>query len=183
MALKYAEKLERIGKTGHVTFIDGAPVMTRIFAQQHYKEHSEEYIRNHFVGNLLTSLLTKQNSEYVNNVLDLPTWDEKINAVVEIISSQNIYSKEYLMLMLNALVNRTRMILNLPDKLCMLETTTATLIRPVTSAVGDLKENYELDLNFKTDVEVKCVEGNHFSILESPQVLEILNKIHSSLEN
>lgn len=182
LALKFAEKLESLGKVGHVTFIDGAPMMTRAFAQQHYKENSDEYIQNHIVESLLTSLHVTLDTEYAKNILALPTWNEKVEVIVDLIKAQNVYGKEYLVLMLNALANRIKITLNFPDKLCMLESTTATLIRPVASVFGEFKEDYGLDLNFKKKIEVRCLEANHFSILESPQLIENLNHLHSCLK-
>lgn len=182
MALKFAEKLEGQGKTGHITFIDGSPMMTRAFSQQHCKENNEEYIQNHIIETLLTSLVVKLDTEYVEKILALSTWNEKVEAIADLIKMQNVYGKEYLVLMLNALANRTKITLHLPDKLCMLKSTTATLIRTNISPFGELKEDYGLDLNFKKKIEVQFLDANHFSILESPQLIDNLNKLYSCLE-
>lgn len=114
----------------------------------------------------------------MQNVLNQPTWPEKVNKLAEFSQEAKVYTKEYLKLMLNALVNRIKLILNTDTKISSISNSTAILIRPTIASVSNISEDYELSENFKVKLDVLRLEGNHFSILENPILIETLNKHH-----
>lgn len=118
----------------------------------------------------------------MKDVFSQTTFNDKANRLVEISSGKQIYGKDYLKLMLIALINRIKIILNTSIKISSISHSTATLLRPTTASVANISESYDLDVNFKEKVKVKFLDGNHFTILENPELLEIINQIHSELE-
>lgn len=182
IALKLAEKLEANGKTGEITFIDAAPALLKSYSLTRYKNSSDEQIQNNIIENL--TLVVWGRSIDVKPITTLLTWEEKINQILAHVTDQQIYGKEYLRLILNALFNRTKIVLNTDTKISSLTKSQATLIRPsIPFSPEDIDEKYELQLNFKENVELMYLEGNHFTVLDNPLLLKILSKTYSKLKN
>jgi fatty acid synthase, animal type len=183
LALKIAEKLESIGKTGHITFIDGAPLFIKTLAVEHYKVTTDEELQNSVIAQIFATVFTNLEEDYVKEVFNQPTWQDKVNKVVEFNTVQKVYGTEYLKLMLNAMVNRIKIILSSDTKISSIKKCSATLLRPNTASVANINETYDLDENFKNKVDVIYLDGTHFSILENPKLIEELNSLHNQLEN
>lgn len=182
IALKMAQKLESLGKTGHITFIDGAPDLIKTLALETYKMDSDAEIQNSVIKHIFANVYSNIGEDFAKEVLSQPSWAEKVEKIVELSTVQKVYGKEYLKLMLNALVNRIKIILKTDTKISSIEHCSSTLLRPNTMSVTNISESYELDKNFKKKVEVIFMDGNHFSILENPKLVEQLNTTHSQLE-
>lgn len=181
MALSLAEKLEKQGKTGHITFIDGAPLLVKTLAQERYKINTDEAIQNSVIAHIFQNVFSNIDDDFVKDVFTQPTWNDKIERIIEFADSQKLYGKEYLKLMMHALVNRIKIILNTDIKICNVDSSTSTLIRPTTPSVANISENYDLDVNFKRKVDVIYLEGNHFTVLENPLLLEKLHELHFAI--
>lgn len=180
LALKLAEKLEAKGKCGQITLIDGAPLFLRTITMEHYKDQTDEAIQNTVIAYSMSFLFSNLEDDVVKDILSLSTWEEKVNKACDI--SYGVYGKEYLKLMLNALVRRIKHMLVTDKKnfkLC--NQFKATLIRPKTAAVSNISEDYDLQPQFKKKVDVVFIEGNHFSVLENPDLADELNKNHALL--
>lgn len=183
VALKLAEKLEAEGKYGVITFLDGAPTLIRALASDHYKNSNDEAsIQNSVIIYIFSNVFGTVDDNFVNKVSSLGTWNEKVDLILEFTNMQKQYGKEYLRSILNALVNRVKIIMTTDVKISSLKSTLATLVRPTIASVKNISENYDLDVNFKEKVDVMYLEGNHFSLLENPLLLETLNNVHSTLE-
>lgn len=181
IALKLAELLENKGKSGRITFIDGAPLFLMALAAQFSKVQTDEALHHLVLANIFSTLST-QDEKFINECFSQPTWEEKVKLTTSSIDALKLYRKEYLELMMHALLNRMKIVLKTDIKVCSTKRTDATLIRPTTASVADISESYDLDVNFKEKVDVKYLEGNHFSILENPNLVDYLNNLHSTLE-
>lgn len=183
VALKLAEKLEAEGKYGVITFLDGAPSLIRALASDHYKNSNDEAsIQNSVINYIFSIAFGTVDDNFVTKVSSLETWNEKVDLILEFTNMQKQYGKEYLRSIVNALVNRVKIIMTTDVKVSSLKSTLATLVRPTIASVKNISENYDLDVNFKEKVDVLYLEGNHFSLLENPLLLETLNNVHSTLE-
>lgn len=181
IALKLAEKLESGGKAGRITFVDAAPALIKNMLLARHEHSTDEQIQNSVIETLVLSVWDN-NPIDVKSVLSLPTWDEKVNQVLMFVADQQLYGKEYLRLMFNALLNRVKVVLSNDLKITSLTKSKATLIRPNIPWVLNINEKYDLQLNFKEEVKLLFLDGNHFTILENPLLLDTLNKIHSEFE-
>lgn len=182
LALKIAAKLESLGKVGQVTFIDGAPVFIKTLTLEQYKVNTDEAIQNSVIAQIFSNVFSNLDDEFVKEVFTQPTWQDKVNKIVEFSTDQKVYGKEYLKLMLNAMVNRIKIILTTETIESCIDGCSVALLRPTTASVTTINETYELDKSFKNKVEVIYFDGNHFTILENPKVVEQLNVLHSELE-
>lgn len=182
VALKLAEILESNGKSGHISFIDGSPLLIKTLTLEHYKVKTDEAIQNSIVGHLLSNIFTTLDDDFVRDVFSQQTWNEKIHKLVHYSEVHNFYKKDYLKLMLIALVNRIKIILNTDVKISSISKCTSTLIRPNTASLSNVCENYDLDINFKeTKTNIIFLDGNHFTILENPSLLEIITESHKNI--
>lgn len=181
IALKLAEKLESLGKIGHITFIDGAPVFLKTLAVEHFKERTDlEWVQNAVLVNILSNILREiVDDEFILEVLKQQTWAEKTNMLADYPKFKNLYGKEYSNAVMNALAYRVWIILTGDTTITSLSNTSALLVRPNTASVTNISENYDLDVNFKKGlVEVNYLDGDHFSILENPKLMETVNGLH-----
>lgn len=182
VALKLAETLEAEGKSGVISFLDGAPALIRALTSEHYKVVTDDAIQNSIIIYSYSTIFGTIDEEFVTKVLSLKTWNEKVEYCLEFSNNQKQYGKEYLRNILHALINRVKIVMTTDIKISSLSNTTAKLIRPTVASVKNIKEDYNLDVNFNDPVDVSYLEGNHFSILENPLLLETLNNIHSKIE-
>lgn len=172
--------MESEGKVGKITFIDAAPALSRTFVSLQYESLTDEQIQNKMIEALAWILWEK--SVDVQSITSLPSWDEKISKVLTFVTDQEKYGKEYLRIVLNAAFNRSKIALYSDIKISSLTRTKATLIRPTVAWVSkDIDEKYDLQVNFQKDVHLIRLEGNHFTLLENPSLLKVIQKIH--LEN
>lgn len=184
IALKLAEKLESLGKTGHITFIDGAPVFLKALTVEQFKERTDiEYVRNLVLGNIVSNTLRDVvDDEFILQVFKQKTWAEQINMLADYPKFLNLYGKEYSNAVMNALANRIRLVLTTDTTISSLSNTSALLLRPITASVINISENYDLHANFKKGlVDVNYLDGDHFSILSNPLLMETVNKLHASI--
>lgn len=181
IALKLAEILEANGKTGHVTFIDGSPLMIKTIACEYYKVRTDDAIQKSVIGHILSTVFTDLDDEFVKNVSSEPTWEGKVDKIAHFSDAKKIYAEEFMRLMLIALLNRVKIILDTDIKISNIVNSTSSLIRPNTSSVANISENYDLDINFKNPVEVMFLDGNHITILENPSLVEVLNNLHATI--
>lgn len=178
-ALKLAEKLESQGKSGTITFIDGAPIYLKMLTAGRYQ--TDDQLQNDIIDFITAGSM--------KGVLDLQsvsaslTWDEKIKHVLSFITDQQKYGKDYLRLLLHAVFNRMKIALYTDAKISSLEKTKSILIRPKVAWIPNINEHYDLQVNFKEKVRLSYLDGTHFTILENPMLLDTLNQIHSEIEN
>lgn len=179
LALKIAEKLESLGKTGHISSIDGSPSFIKKLVMLQFK--TEDVIQNLLVVLICSNIFTILDETFIKEVLAYKTWEEKVEKLTSL--DQNVYGKEYLKLMANALFNRVKTVFNSETLKISKLKSTSMLIRPNSASLTNIDEAYDLDENFKKKVKVTFLDGNHFSILENPSLIELLNLLHSELIN
>lgn len=76
-------------------------------------------------------MFPEDNVQIIKHLVSLTSWDIKIAKLIEFGKDQNIYSPEYIRMMLDCLVNRVKIILNEDlENIEPLERTPITLIRP-----------------------------------------------------
>lgn len=157
-------------------------MLIKTLTLEHYKVQTDEAIQNSIVGHLLSNTFTNLDDGFVRDVFSQPTWNEKINKLVNYSEVHNFYKKEYLELMLIALVNRVKIILSTDLKISSISKCSSTLIRPKIASLADICENYDLDINFKeTKTNIIFLDGNHFTILENPSLLEVITESHKTI--
>lgn len=180
--MKLAEILERKGKSGRITFIDGAPALLKAIVSEYIKEQNDEAVQQGALLAIFSVISKASDDKFIAKCFKAPTWDEKVVALSSNEEALRLYGKEYLALMIHAIFNRIKIVLKSDVKICSAKRTVGTLIRPTTASVNSISESYDLDVNFEEKLDVKYLEGNHFSILENPELVDNLNDLHSMIE-
>ena len=142
---------------------------------------SEDLIQNSLIGQICSNIFTSLDEKFIRELLAYKTWQEKVEKLINL--DQSVYGKEYLKLTANAIFNRIKIVFNSETMKCSKLNSTSTLVRPIGASITNIDEAYDLDDNFKKKVKVAYLDGNHFSILENPNLVELLNLLHSDLTN
>ncbi|CRK99510.1 CLUMA_CG012829, isoform A [Clunio marinus] len=183
IALMLIELLESKGMTGHVTMIDGSPLLMKRLLHDQYKDKTDEGIENTISHNIFSIGFTNLEDEALKKISTVSRWDEKIKILAQFKGVDKLYSNEYVNVMMRGLINRIKIILNLDIKSFGTYTATAALIRSTISTVANIDDKYDLQNNFEKNVDLLFLEGTHFEILESQSLIDILNKFNSLIVN
>lgn len=183
-ALKIASMLEKRGKLGHIILIDGSPHHihrlvdgVRRTIQSGDQENDlimiivAYFCRTHDIANKLTSC--NNLSAKIELVSDFILTECKIN-----------YSKQYLCKMIGALLNRLKLVMNFDfekDEMAgILDAplkASITLVKPTQASCTDIAEDYHLNKFTEQSVNIKYLDGNHLTVLENTELINILNEI------
>lgn len=184
VALLLAEKLEKLGKTGQITLIDGAPGLMKAMVLENFKgQIDDESIRNSVLAHVITNVVKDVSEDFGTSILKQSKWSVKTAMIADALNSASLHDEEESTAVMNALVNRIWMIISTQNVVSSLNTTTSTLIKPSTPSATSISENYAIDGNFKKKTSVEYLDGDHFTILENPKLIEIMNRLHGSTEN
>lgn len=176
ICLELASILEKNGKKGKLILIDGAPLFLKKLVSSH--AFDEEGLQNYLLSTII-ALVFPEDSDYITkNTISKPTWDVKIEKLIEFTAKQNIYSNNYIRDITNALIIRTKLLIDLDvDAFKTLQSTPLTLIRPTEASVIEIDEDYAL-LNYcQQKINLQFVDGNHITVLDNFKLIEIINTI------
>lgn len=192
IALRVASLLEKLGKYGHVISIDGSPTFLKRLAGGLVESKSVD----HQLDDDSLMLLFKQfcdieSFDKFNSLLTkCKNRQSKLKLFIECLPNKmrTLYSQQYLENMTAAILNRMKIIINLDnenDELAALMNnklkSVITLIRPTQASFIDIAEDYGLQNFSEHPVAVKYVEGNHLSVLENPDLANVINNITDSI--
>jgi fatty acid synthase, animal type len=113
--------------------------------------------------------------EIMKKVLAEASWDARVEKLVELGQSKNIYSKEYGIMLLNALLNRLKLVINLNIENFPMIDSPAILIRPSEQSVPSMEEDYAVGAFCSQKLDVRFLEGDHMTILDNAQLYDIFN--------
>lgn len=184
VALLLAQKLEKLGKTGQITFIDGAPGLMKAMVLENFKgQIDDECIRNSVLTHIINNVVKDVSEDFGPKVLKQQKWSDKTSMIANVLNFTSSHDPEESTAVMNALVNRIKMIICTQNIITSLKTTSSTLIKPSTPSTTSVSENYAIDENFKKKPSVEYLDGDHFTILENPKLIQIMNRLHESTES
>ena len=177
LCLELASILEKSGKKGKLVLIDGAPLFLKKLVSSHIFDNEEG--RQNYMLSTIIAIVFPEDCEYITkNVITNPTWEEKLDKLVEFTSKQNIYSNNYMKNITNALVIRTKLLTDLDvDVFKTLQSTPLSLIRPTEASVIEIDEDYALQNYCQQRINLQFVDGNHITVLDNLKLIEIINSI------
>ena len=176
LTLKLGKTLESQGKTGKVILIDGSPKFLKTLAIEHLPENfTHETLEIVVLANSISLIYPEDSGEVLKKVLSVSTWSKRVEKLIEISKPKNIYSDEYGVMILNALLNRIKLVVEfIEDDFPVLDSP-ATLIRPSEFSVHNIDEDYGISAFFSEKIDLRILEGNHMTILDNQQLYELLN--------
>lgn len=180
ITLELARLFERDGMTGHILLIDGAPNFLKqlsiatLGSDQTFSDGAIQTMLLHVICNLVFA--NDSPDEIFMTVAELKTWPEKVDRMIEFGIKANIdYSEQYLRNMLNALFTRLKSVFHFEQDSAAKIKSSITLVRPTEVAVVDIDEDYELAKYTEGAINLKFVEGNHTTMLDSEKLPQIIN--------
>lgn len=147
-----------------------------------YSHLTDDQVDNKILKYVADILGVAVNNEKFEEVFQETSWPMKIIKLQAITDKQNQYSLQYVEKIINALRNRTRLILSPDFKLQDLQTkSTATLVKATNQLFSGFDEDFNLKENVQSEINVIALEGDHFSVLENSKLIEILHADHDRI--
>jgi fatty acid synthase, animal type len=113
LTLKIASALELMGKTGKVIFIDGSPKFIKTIAKEHITDSSDEAIQTSVLINAIMTIFPDDNGDKVKRVLSEKSWETRQATLIDISRNATVYSKDYILKIVNAVANRLKLTISL----------------------------------------------------------------------
>lgn len=177
ITLEIARVLEEAGMKGNVLLIDGAPVFLKQLSYGHITSNvTDESIQLMLIISIVQNMFPEESPEEIMlKLAECPTWDQKIDKLIEFGRSQTEYSEQYMRSMAHALFNRLKIVFNYDTKNVKKIKSAITLVRPTEVAVVDIDEDYELSRFTEGPVNLKFIDGNHTSVLDNMSLADVIN--------
>lgn len=174
MALKIAEFLEKLGKSGKILMIDGSPKFSKKMCIGLLPQNFTELDLHQFVFKISTAVCFPKDVEKILRLIFAEnSWENQVNKFTKILKDEKIYSVDYGEKMLNALANRIEIGAKLDLKnFSVLQKTSIKLVRASENSLLDIEEDFGLGEFTKLLIEVEIVDGNHMTILENSKILQ-----------
>ncbi|KAJ6625428.1 Fatty acid synthase [Pseudolycoriella hygida] len=178
ITLELARILEDSGMTGNVVLIDGAPVFLKQLSYGHISsEVTDESIQLMLIIAIIQIIFPTENPEELSSkIKECPTWEAKLDKLVQFVKSQVEFSEEYIRSITKAVYNRLKIVFEFDTTHVKKIKSPITLIRPTEVAFTEIEEDYELSRFTEMPVTLKFIEGNHSSMLDNIKLADIVNQ-------
>lgn len=172
---------------GQLLFVDGSPVLVKKLIQNFVKstDVTSEKIQLELIFNIMQVAFPGENLENIRSKMEeVETWESKLEKFSEFIKwSQHVINVEHLTTLLNGIYNRTYGAHCIETDNVVKIKSPIVLVRPTDSVVTDIDEDYELQKFTDGLVTLKFIDGNHQSMLENPNLIEIINEMNPNQES
>lgn len=150
--------------------------------QVQYAHLSNEQVDNKILKQVSDIIGVAVDEEKFEEVFQESSWPVKIIKILEITDKQEQYSLHYVEKIINALRNRIRIILSSDFKITdKLASSTATLVKASDQFLVGFGEDFNLNENISTKINIFTIEGDHFSVLENSKLIDILHEDHEKI--
>lgn len=182
IALKLGEVLESRGiLNGKILFIDGSHKFAKKVAIGQFGMNPNDTEIENGILNSTTDFVMKEKDQHISSVIQSDmTCDQKIDGIIEASHDLQIYTKEFVKSILIEIINKTKLITLMDtNSFVKLEKFKIQLIRPKLSSLRDIDEDYNLSELCDKSVDVTFIEGDHRTMLESSEMVEILRNFNN----
>lgn len=184
ITLELAKMLEDLGLRGQVVLIDGAPTfLKKLVVDQMPTTYSDEAVQNVLISGIMRTVFPEEKIDVMQIMINNPTWEQRIDKLLELAMDQYLYSSNYLRTMAYCLFQRIKMVINYKTDPKHKLKSSITLVRPTEISIVDVDEDYGVNKLTKGTTNVKYVEGNHLTMLESSKLVQIINELDPALES
>lgn len=185
ITIELAKLLEAKGLRGQIVLIDGAPsFLKKLVVDQMPTTHSlDEAVQSVLISGILRTVYPEESIDVMQIMKNNPTWELRIEKLLEMASDQYLYSTEYLRTMANCLFQRIKMVINYKTDPSHMLRSPITLVRPTEISIVDVEDDYGIQKLTNGTTNVKYVEGNHLTMLEHAKLIQIINQLDPALES
>lgn len=181
LGIEIAKELEKIGLRGKLTLIDGSPLLFKKFLAKSIRLYESCSVaeENAILSHMMQSLWGNEQGKiaFDAKLRKQTSFNEKVDLCIENLTKKN-YSSDYLKAMLTSIYNRLNLLITAevspePKLKCPI-----TLVRVKQSLFIDIADDYELSQYSKYNkIDLNYVDGDHYSCLSKPGLIDIINKI------
>lgn len=143
---------------------------------------SDDAVQIVLLSGIVRTVFPEENID-IKEIMKNPTWESRIEKLLDLLADQHLYSTDYLRKMANCLFQRIKMVIDYKSDSKYLLRSPITLVRPTEISIVDVEEDYDLHKLTNGTTNVKYVEGNHFTMLENPKLIQIINELDPALES
>ncbi|KAG5675543.1 hypothetical protein PVAND_005439 [Polypedilum vanderplanki] len=179
LALKIASLLESKGLNGNVVIIDGSPKFINDISNQLMpKDYNEEHIQGLIILGCVKLLFPDKAQEITKKIFASDSLDERFQIFLDTAKSRSEYSVEYGRKMITGLFNRFKICLSANKISYPILKSNVSFIKATQSPLSSIEEDYGLKKYVNKDMSVTAINGDHVSILSSPELIKLLNSHH-----
>ncbi|XP_070507532.1 fatty acid synthase-like [Chironomus tepperi] len=180
IALKIANILESLDKTGNLVMIDGSPHFVKKLAENLLSDviQDDEKIRERISIMSIKALEPSMSENVIKDILSLGTFKEQFEKFKDISKSNFDYSQNYIQEFNEGMFNRSKIALDVNENsLPSLHRTPISLLKSTESSLVNISDDYELKKFSSQNINVHKIAGNHQSMLGNLELVEVLNNI------
>lgn len=183
VAIELAKLLEESGLRGQIVLIDGAPTfLKKLVVDQMPAAYSDDAVQIVLISGIIRTIFPEESID-VMQIMKNPTWESRIESLLELATDQYLYSTDYLRRMANCLFQRIKMVVDYKVESSYVLRSPITLVRPTEISIVDVEEDYGVHKLTNGTTNVKYVEGNHLTMLENSKLVQIINELDPALES
>lgn len=140
---------------------------------KYFGEVTDENMLTMILSFIVLQLAPNEKPEEVTNKLKDISPEEKYQILRSYVEKHSKYSADYMVNLAKGMINRLKIAYNyeFSEKL----KSPILLIRPKEISLSDVAEDYDVGKVTSGKVEVKFVEGNHTTILDNLELVQIVN--------
>lgn len=184
IALELAQTLESKGLRGQLVLIDGAPIfLKKLVFDQMPPTHSDDAVQSVLIHGIMRTIFPEEKVDVTQIMTNFPTWEDRLEKLLDMSMDQYLYSAEYLRKMANCLFKRIKMVIDYKAKANQMLKSPITLVRPTEISIVDVEEDYGVHKLTTGVTSVKYVEGNHLTMLDNTKLVQIINELDPALES
>ncbi|XP_039450932.1 fatty acid synthase-like [Culex pipiens pallens] len=173
IAIEIAKRLERDNLVGKLMLIDGAPKYLKMLANADIHKSDEDIQKSILYA---IQAISQSKETLVFNRGEF-TFKERIDKLLELHKDETAYSKSYIEKTIHALFYRMKMALSLnPEAYQNSLRCPVTLVKPTKAPLLDIDNDYGLTDITDSTVSTNTLEGTHQTMLQNPQLLDMINQ-------
>lgn len=175
IALKICELFESMGKQGKLIIVDGSPNSIRVNISENIPhEPTDNDIQNYILFELGKRAYGTTAVDELRNIIFQSTWEERVEEFMKYIKDEQ--SKEIVKKNIELLFNQLRMFMNEDFNFTISENVKVALIKP-SDISSKISNDYGIREYCRGEIRIVSVQGDHCTIIESCDVLDIINSL------
>lgn len=183
IAIELAKRLEERNKRGQLVLMDASPAFLKKLAIEQIAQSVDDVLEVIYFSGVIDFLFPEENAEMVKKMIVLPTYNEKLDFIVQHAKALFSYSPEYLKSAMNLIYRRIQMVINTDlTKIPTIESPIA-LIRPTQVSFGGIDEEYEMKDKTESEFILKFVDGTHITMLDNENLVTLINEFSPTLRD
>lgn len=174
---KVASLLEELGYHGKILLVDGSPSVLALLFKSYVeglgKDNVDSTVLSIIINLILPEESMEKNIQFFTNISE---YEGKLIAFQKYVRRQKIFSERYIMSVTGAVIQRCRMINELNLSTFKRFNAPICFVRPTNPIMANADEDYGLKTLTNNLVSVRVIEGNHYTVLENPELTHTINE-------